>query len=95
MQNRPSEAAGQLSKLISTLQRQWREELGGPEAPATEAALRRAQELLTAVRDGSIPRLLAGGSIERHLGETWLAANPWAKPHVQKIESAIRAMEPA
>lgn len=95
MQNRPSEAAGQLSKLLSTLQRQWREELGGPEASATEAVLRKAQELLTAVRDGSVLRLLAGGSVEGHLGETWLAVNPWARPHVQKIESAIRAMEPA
>jgi hypothetical protein len=95
MQNRYSEPAGQLSKLISALQKQWREELGGQEATATEAVLRKAQTLLTAVRDGTILRLLADGPLERHLGETWLNANAWAKPHVQKIEAAIRAADAA
>jgi hypothetical protein len=95
MQNRHSEPAGQLSKLISALQKQWREELGGPEAPATEAALKRAQDLLTAVRDGSAPRLLAESTVHGYLGEAWLTANPWAGPHVQRIEAAIRAADSA
>lgn len=96
MQNRHSEAAHHLSKLISAIRKQWREELGGSEAPATESALRNVQDLLTAVRDGSIMSLLAQDSIARHLGEDWLACNPWAQPHVRKIEMAIfRSTEPA
>lgn len=95
MQNRDSEPARHLSKLISTLQRQWREELGGPDAAATEAALRNAQNLLTAVRDGSAPRLLADGPLERYLGVAWIAANSWARPYVARIEAAIRAVDSA
>jgi hypothetical protein len=94
MQNRPSELARHVSKLISAIQKQWMEELGEPEAPATEAALQSAQRLLTAIRDGSIARLLADGTIGQHLGGSWIATHPWAKPHVQKIESAIRTAFP-
>jgi hypothetical protein len=89
VENRPSEAAGQLGKFISALQKQRLEELGGPEARATEAVLKQAQALLTAVRDGSAGALLGEIPVAQHLGADWLAANPWAVPQVQKIEAAI------
>lgn len=94
MQNRPSELARHVSKLISAIQKQWMEELGEPDAPVTETVLQNAQQLLTAIRDGSIARLLAEGTIEQHLGASWIASHPWAKPHVRKIEAAISTAYP-
>jgi hypothetical protein len=89
MQNRHAELARHLSKLISAIQRQWMEQLGEPEAPLSEAAMHRAHKLLTAAQEGRAAAALAGGSVADFLGRDWLDAQPWAGPHVQKIQAAI------
>ncbi|MGZ8249602.1 hypothetical protein [Methylomagnum sp.] len=89
MQNRQAELARNLSKLISAIQKHWMEQLGEPEAPLTEAAMHKAHRLLTAVQEGTPMSALAGGTVADFLGRDWLDAQPWARPHVQKIQAAV------
>jgi hypothetical protein len=89
MQNRQSDQARQLSKLISALQKQWQQELGEPGATLTEAALRGAQSLLSASHSGVIAGMLASAPIEHHVGADWVAANPWAQPYLARIAQTV------
>lgn len=80
-----------LSELISALRKQWEEEIMKPEALFTQATLAKAQQLLSAARDGTLVELLASVPLERYLGENWVSANPWVKPYLEKIEGALRS----
>ncbi|MFN5745164.1 MAG: hypothetical protein ACK443_03630 [Methylococcaceae bacterium] len=89
MQNRQSDQARQLSKLISAMQKQWQQELGELGAALTEAALRGAQNLLSASHSGAIAGMLASAPIEHHVGMDWVAANPWAQPYLSHIAQTV------
>lgn len=81
--------ARQLSKLIAALDKQWQEELGGPEAPATALVLQKAQRLLTRSMGGQPLELADGRRLADHLGRDWMEANPWAAGHIARIDSLL------
>lgn len=86
-----SDPARQLSRLIAAMRRQWQEELGEPEAPATEAAMHRAHKLLTAIDNGHLATTLADSTVARFIGSEWIENNPWAKPHVARIAGLLES----
>jgi len=80
----------ELSKLIAAIEREWREELGGPEAPHTESVLKKVHRLLTTLKQES-----PGCKYERlmsQIGTDWLESHPWATPYVQRIDAALASM---
>jgi hypothetical protein len=95
MDNPHSTAARELSKLISALRKQWLEELGGPEAARTEAVLKNAHRLLAEVNAGNPPQPPSHAALETELGAAWLAVNPWARPHVQRLAAVLTVPAPA
>lgn len=80
----------ELSKLIAAIEREWREELGGPEAPLTESVLRKVHRLLTTLKQENArcehERLL------NQIGPDWLESHPWAAPYVQRIDAALASL---
>lgn len=80
-----SDPGRQLGKFIAALTRQWKEELGSPEASATESVLREAHQLLSDVNAtrGTGARLLP------RLPPDWLDKNPWASPYIQRIDRIL------
>jgi len=80
----------EISKLIAAIEREWKEELGGPEAAATEKALRKTHLFLTCLTDDKPWGLEPPETLSEILGEDWLESHPWAIPHVAKIQKAIR-----
>lgn len=82
--------ARQLSKLIAALERQWREELGGPEAAATALVLRKAHGLLK-VANADQPAVFAPGQrLRDYLGAAWVDLNPWAAGPIDKIDATLK-----
>lgn len=80
----------ELSKLIAAIEREWREELGGPEAPLTESVLRLVHRFLTTLKQER-----SGREHERllnQIGPDWLESHPWATPYVQRIDATIASM---
>ena len=83
--------ARQLSKLIAALERQRREELGGPEAAATALVMHKAHRLLTAVTAaGQLAELAPSQGLRLYLGAEWVEANPWAAGPIEKIDAALK-----
>lgn len=80
-----SDPSRQLGKFIAALTRQWKEELGSPEASATQAVLSMAHQLLSDVNaaQGTDARLLS------RLPPEWLDNNPWASPYIQRIDRIL------
>jgi hypothetical protein len=83
----------EISKLIAAIEREWKEELGAPEAVATERALRKTHQFLTGLTDGKPLGLETPETLSDLLGAAWLESHPWAIPHVAKIQKAIRQDE--
>lgn len=88
-----SDPARQLSKLISSIRRQWQEELGEPEATATEAAMTSAHKLLNAIDNKNLSATLGGATVEQFIGRDWIDDNPWAKPYVTRIATLLNQID--
>ena len=84
-----SDPARQLSKLISSIRKQWQEELGEPEAATTEAAMNSAHKLLNAIDNKNLSATLAGVTVEQFIGCGWMDDNPWAKPYITRIAKLL------
>lgn len=80
-----SDPSRQLGKFIAALTRQWKEELGSPEASATEAVLRKAHQLLSDVNSAQG----TGARLHSRVPPEWLDSNPWASPHIQRIDRIL------
>jgi hypothetical protein len=79
-----------ISKLIAAIEREWREELGGPEATLTETVLRKVHRLLTMLKQDSPDRKLE--RLQTQIGPDWLESHPWATPYVLRIDAALTTM---
>lgn len=86
------ELARQLSKLISAMERQRREELGSPEATRTGRALHQAHRLMTDISGNKPPAAEAGRGLAEYLGTDWVDENPWAATYLSRIETALRTI---
>ncbi len=80
----------EISKLIAAIEREWREELGAPEATLTETVLRKVHRLLTTIDQNGAPRETE--QLQSQIGPVWLESHPWAIPYVIRIDTAIAAM---
>lgn len=79
-----------LSKLIAAIEREWREELGGPDAPLTESVLRKVHRLLNSFQQDSRSHEIE--SLQSQIGPEWLESHPWAAPYVQRIDAGLASM---
>ena len=78
-----ADLARQLSNLIAALEREWKEDLGGPEAPETAIVLQKTHRLLTTITGGK-PLVLAGDArLSDYLG------NAWANVHIDNIHGVL------
>ena len=79
-----------LSKLIAAIEKEWREELGGPEAPLTESVLRKVHRLLTTIKQETSDRQQE--CLLSQIGPDWLESHPWAVTYVKRIDTALICM---
>ena len=84
-----SDPGRQLSKFIATLARQWKEELGSPEAEATGIVLKQAHRLLSEIHTEQTTAARLGPGVPA----SWLEINPWACQYVQRIDRILDATE--
>lgn len=74
------------------MERQRREELGGPDAARTERALRRTHRLMTDITGNKPPDPEAVRGLAGYLGTDWVDENPWAGTYLNRIETALRTI---
>lgn len=77
-------------KLISAIQKEWGEELGGPRADFSEDVMGAAHKLLQAGTPENARALLGAKSIRQYLGEIWVQSHPNVKPAVVALEELMR-----
>ena len=80
----------EVSKLIAALDKEWREELGGPEATLTETVLRKVHRLLTMLNQNGVHG--EPEHLQSQIDPAWLELHPWATPYVIRIDNALAAM---
>lgn len=80
----------EISKLIAAIDRTWKEELGEPEANLSEKALRLTERLFRSLKQEKRPPDFI--SLHSEVGAHWLESHPWAKPYVERIDSALASL---
>jgi hypothetical protein len=78
-------------KLISSIQKEWNEELGEPGAAESEAVMDKAHDILAASKDGSLPSLLHGLSVSGFLGVPWVKQHPSIAPAILTFETEMKS----
>jgi hypothetical protein len=76
-------------KLISSIQKEWGNELGAPRADISEDIMDKAHDILAAVKDDSILELLNGDSVSSFIGELWIKQHPNVKESISKFDSLL------
>lgn len=74
-------------KLTSSIQRQWSDEAGEPNADISENVMHRSHLLLQAAKHGSIASVIGTGTVSDFLGKRWVQAHPNVWPHIQVLEA--------
>ncbi|WP_152541485.1 hypothetical protein [Xanthomonas arboricola] len=87
--NNKTEAARAIGKLISSIQKEWGNELGTNHSELTETVMGAAHKLLQAEASGSLRRELAQLNVRQYLGDLWVQAHPGVKPQIAKLEEII------
>lgn len=80
----------EIRKLIAAIEREWREELGGPEATLTETVLRKVHRFLTMLKKNDANNTIEG--LQAQIGPDWLESHPWATPYVLRIDAVLTIM---
>ena len=74
------------------MDKQWREELGGPEATGTETVIRKTHWLLTRISTQKFNRSDIGNTLTNYIGDEWIANNPWVTRYLAKIETQLDSL---
>lgn len=76
-------------KLISTIQKEWHEEAGLPEADASEEVMGKGHDLLKAAKENNILAILNGMTITQFLGGLWVHKHPNVKQSIINLEKSL------
>lgn len=76
-------------KLVSAIQKEWGEDLGGPRADFSEDVMGAAHKLLQAGTSENARTLLGARSVAQYLGEIWIQSHPGTKPAVAALEHLV------
>ena len=76
-------------KLISAIQKEWGNELGESTAEVSELVMNKGHDLLAGAKNGTLLKVLNGGSVTQFLGETWVRSHPSVKNSIESLEVAI------
>ncbi len=79
-------------KLISTIQKEWHEEAGLPEAEVSEEVMDKGHDLLKAAKNKNIPVLLNGMTITQFLGDLWVHKHPNVKQSIINLEKSLNEL---
>lgn len=79
-----------VGKLISSIQKEWGNELGEPDAEFSEAVLNAAHDLLPAGTADDMKRILGSRTVRQHLGDLWVQKHPRVKPAIEAIEFLLK-----
>ncbi|MBB6338716.1 hypothetical protein FHR59_002979 [Xanthomonas arboricola] len=93
MKKNRSEAARAIGKLISSIQKEWGDELGCGNAEITENVMGAAHKLLQAETSGKLLEELAQLNVRQYLGDLWIQSHPSVKPAITAIENAINKIK--
>lgn len=80
-------------KLISSIQKEWDNELGESVAEISEAVMDKGHELLLASKNGEVRSILCGLNVTQFLGELWVRRHPEVKESIAKFERELEAYE--
>ncbi|WP_372176855.1 hypothetical protein ACCQ23_15005 [Xanthomonas axonopodis pv. phyllanthi] len=89
MKKNKSETARAIGKLISSIQKEWGDELGCGNADLTENVMGAAHKLLQAETSGKLQDELAQLNIRQYLGDLWVQSHPSVKPAIAAVENSI------
>jgi hypothetical protein len=77
-------------KLISAIQKEWGEELGGSSAEFSEDVMSAAHALLQAASAEEMAVVLGPKSVRQYLGDVWVQRHSCVKPAIENLESLLK-----
>ncbi len=89
MPRKKSEIEKAAGKLISTIQKEWGNELGEPYAEVSEEVMNIAHDFLQAKTVDKIKEVLGSQTVSQYLGEDWVQTHPNVKPAISSIEELL------
>lgn len=87
----PIEAAAGM--LISAIQKEWREELGEPQAEFSEQVINRAHDLLQAAKNNNLSSVLDSLTVKQYLGEIWVRKHQSVIASISHLQALINEMK--
>lgn len=84
-----SELQRAIGKLISAIQKEWGEELGGMSAEFSENVMDAAHDLLQAGSEDKIRELLNGRSVQQYIGDIWVRKHPGVDSAIREVENLL------
>lgn len=84
-----SELQKAAGKLISTIQKEWGEELGNSNANFSERVMDAAHDILQAGSAEQARELLGALTVRQFLGDVWVQSHPEVIPAILAIENAL------
>ena len=89
MPRKRTELKKALGKLITAIQKEWREQAGEEYAEFSEEVMNSAHILLQAGSVEKVSKVLGPLTLRQYLGEVWLQAHPKVKPAMLVVESLL------
>ena len=89
MKNTKTQLETDAGKLISTIQKEWHEEAGLPEADISENVMDKGHDLLKAAKEKNIQVILNGMTVTQFLGDLWVHKHPNVIEIIIKFENSI------
>jgi hypothetical protein len=80
-------------KLILSIQKEWGEAIGEPDAALAQQVMDRAHVLLQASQSSSVSSLLDGRSVVEYLGPAWVEMHPSVSPSIVALVAALNSYE--
>lgn len=77
-------------KLISAIQKEWGEDLGGSCAEFSEEVMSAAHTLLQAASAEEMAAVLGPKSVRQYLGDVWVQKHPSVKPAIESLEFLLK-----
>ena len=90
MPKKKSEYQKAAGKLISTIQKEWGNELGNSNAEFSQNVMDAAHDLLQAGSEEKAKELLGPLSVRQFLGDVWVQAHPSVLPEISVIDDLIQ-----
>ena len=82
-------------KLISSIQKEWGEEveLGNSSADISEDVMNKGHDLLRAAKNKEVNTVLGDLNVTQYLGELWVRRHPSVKQSIARFEMEVKLSE--